>query len=387
MKNQAVTLLDEKPITIEPIAETGAAKWSYFSLVFSLFYFFNVIANFQHYSGTGLAGVFAVYVTFILLFLQATRLKGKAVVYPIVAIILLSAVGASLNPGTNALYGYAAFFSGYYFARKQATLLLALSLIAQFSSALLLDIFSPYYLGPSIACSLSLLVYGIFSRKEYFHLCTQLKKNEQIEQLAAIAERERIARDMHDLLGHSLSSLALKSELAGKLLDKNKVDMAKKEIAEVSQIARETLSEVRFAVTGLTHRGLSGSLKNLTRELTNMNFETSLNLKVNALPAIVESALILISKEWITNILRHSQADNVTITVNSDEESVKLTIRDNGENCIINAGNGINGMQSRVEELIGTLEINTENGVCLDVVIPLSSNAIVAVTDKEVISA
>jgi len=386
MTEHALKVIDEQSFAIDPIANTGAAKWSYFSLTFSLFYFFHIIAKFDQYTNTQLISVFVIYICFIALFFQTIRSTGKAVLKPIIAIVILSAVGAAINPGTNALFGYAAFFSGYYFLRKYALLLLLLNLIAQISSALILDLLNPYYLGPSIACSFSLFVYGIFSQKEYIHTCLQQKKNQQIEQLAAIAERERIARDMHDLLGHSLSSLALKSELAEKLANKQHFEAAKKEISEVANLARQTLSEVRLAVTGLKLQGLSGSLQKLTNELKNMKFDTQCYIDASNLPPMIESTLIILSKEWITNILRHSNGNSVAIAISADANSIKLNIGDNGKATTIKPGNGIDGMRSRVAELGGSLDIHNDDGVKLSVVIPLPTAVTINAENKDTIS-
>ena len=386
MTEHPLTLTDDKSFSIEPIAKTGAAKWSYFSLVFSMFYFFNILASFDRFTNNQLMIALVIYISFIILFIKAIRSTGKSVLWPIIAIILLSALGASINPGTNALFGYAAFFSGYYFLRKYAVMLLILNITAQISSALILDLFSPYFLGPSLACSLSLFVYGVFSQKEYIHVCLQEKKNQQIEQLAAIAERERIARDMHDLLGHSLSSLALKSELAEKLANKEQFDAAKKEMSEVAALARQTLSEVRFAVTGLKLKGLKGSLLKLTNELKNMKFDTQCYIDASNLPPMVESTLIMLSKEWITNILRHSKGDSVSIAVSVEANNVKLNIGDNGQIANMEAGNGIDGMRSRVNELGGTIMIKHEQGVKLEVVIPLPETFITSVKIEETVS-
>lgn len=385
MTAKPIASTNDQSFTIGPIAKTGAAKWSYFSLVFSAFYFFHLIADFDRYSNQQLVVALIIYTVFVVLFFQATRLSGKAVIWPIIAIIILSAVGASINPGTNALFGYAAFFSGYYFLRKYAVILLLSNLIAQIFAALILDLLSPYFLGPSLACSLSLFVYGIFSQKEYFHVCLQLKKNQQIEQLAAIAERERIARDMHDLLGHSLSSLALKSELAEKLADREQFDAAKQEISEVAELARQTLSEVRYAVTGLKQRGLSAALEKLNNQLKHMQFETQFYTDVTDLPPMIESTLIMLSKEWITNILRHSKGNRVAISVIATSNNVKLNIGDNGKITNIKPGNGIEGMRSRVAELQGTLDIKHNDGVKLEVNIPLPSVVEIKALEKEVI--
>lgn len=362
------------PFYIEPIIRTGAAKWSYFSLVFSAFYFFNLIASYDRYTSNELLISGGIYIVFILLYIQAIRTTANAAIKPIIAIILLSSFAASINPGANALFGYAAFFTGYYFLPNRAFLLLVCNLAGQFISAFAFDIFNIYYLGPSLACTLSLFVYGIFSQKEYLHARSQEKKNQQIEQLSTIAERERIARDMHDLLGHSLSSLALKSELAEKLADKHQFDAAKKEISEVAELARQTLTEVRYAVTGLKQKGLVGALDKLTKQLKHMNFDTQSNIQVGNLPAKVESTLIMLSKEWITNILRHSNGNQVSININTSTKDVNMTIIDNGQIAKFTEGNGIDGMRSRVAELNGFIDITHNQEVKLEVAIPLMSS-------------
>jgi two-component system sensor histidine kinase DesK len=367
-------MTDKKPETsffIEPIIRTGAAKWSYFSLVFSAFYFFNLIASYDRYNINELLISGGIYIVFILLYIQAIRTTANDAIKPIVAIILLSSCAAYINPGANALFGYAAFFTGYYFLPNRAFLLLTFNILGQLISAFAFDIVSIYYLGPSLACTLSLFVYGVFSQKEYLHIRAQEKKNQQIEQLSTIAERERIARDMHDLLGHSLSSLALKSELAEKLADKQQFDAAKKEISEVAELARQTLTEVRYAVTGLKQKGLVGVLDKLTKQLKHMNFDTQTNIQVGKLPAKVESTLIMLSKEWITNILRHSKGDQVSIIINSTSKSVNMTITDNGNITKFTAGNGIEGMRSRVAEFSGYIDITHTDGVKLKVIIPI----------------
>ena len=363
----------ETPFYIEPIGRTDAAKWSYFSLVFSAFYFFNLIASYDRYTSNELLIAAGIYIVFILLYIQAIRTTANATIKPILAIILLSSCAAYINPGANALFGYAAFFTGYYFLPNRAFLLLATNIAGQLISAFAFDMVSIYYLGPSLAVSLGLFVYGIFSQKEYLHRIIQEKTNQQIEQLSTIAERERIARDMHDLLGHSLSSLALKSELAEKLADKQQFDAAKKEMVEVAALARQTLAEVRYAVTGLKQKGLVGTIERLTNDLKQMNFETTSNIQVGELSAKVESTLIMLSKEWITNILRHSKGDRVSITINSASKDVNMTITDNGNITKFIAGNGIDGMRSRVAELDGFITITHTDGVKLEVTLPFIS--------------
>ncbi|MUH72932.1 sensor histidine kinase [Psychrosphaera haliotis] len=347
-----------KSFIIPPIANTAVAKWSYFSLIFSVFYFFNVIANFEAYSVANLAVIAFIYLTFIALFILITRAnEGKAALL-ILLVILLSGMGAYFTPGTSALFGYAAFFSGFYFSKSQGLILFLANIVTQFLAAYIFNYWSPFFLGPTLVISSSLFVYGVFSQKEFVFNAEQDEKNQQIEQISTIAERERIARDMHDLLGHTLSSLALKSELSQKLMEKKQFEMAAQEIGEVASLARSCLSEVRHAVSGLKQTGLSAKIISLGKELDAMNFNVTTDIQYKKLDAKTESALIMIFKEATTNILKHSNGNEVHFAIKQTDDDLKVTISDNGTVSNIKIGNGLQGIKSRVEELDGTFYCN-----------------------------
>lgn len=354
----------------QPIAKGDTAKWSYISLIYTLFYLFPLVMNLDEYKQTDLALAAVIYVLFILLFFQVVRNIGRKAALPTAGIVLLSAIGAGVYPGTNILFGYAGFFSGYYFNAKQSVLFLMANIAAQLTTAVSFNLVTPYFLGPSLAVTISLYIYGAFSRKEVIHQHNKEQQSEQIEQLAAIAERERIARDMHDLLGHSLSSLALKSELAQKLMSKGQMEKASQEIGEVADLSRKTLAEVREAVTGLKKRSLQAGLSDLIEELRNLGFSTQFSQSLPRVNAKVESALLMLCKEWVTNILRHSNGDTVNIALSHTNKAITLLIKDNGQTKNIVAGNGIIGMRSRVDELDGSLSINQTGGVELHISLP-----------------
>src|SRR5690606_21535545 len=130
---------------------------------------------------------------------------------------------------------------------------------------------------------------------------------------AVIAERERIARDLHDILGHTLSSIALKAELAEKLLILDKRDEAKQHVSELHQIARNTLSLVRQTVSGYKHRGLSGEVMELCDKLRQNGFVVELTGEIPQLTPRAETALILALTELTTNVLRHSNGNHCQI--------------------------------------------------------------------------
>src|SRR5690606_29364533 len=109
------------------------------------------------------------------------------------------------------------------------------------------NLMETHYLIPGIVPMIGLTFFGIIYRDAMIYAEKERKSQAQLEQLAKVAERERIARDLHDVLGHTLSSIALKSQLAEKLGNINDMDGALKEIKEVSQIASTALFDVRQA--------------------------------------------------------------------------------------------------------------------------------------------
>ncbi len=353
-----------------PLGKGPTAKWSYISLLFSSFFFLPLIVGSSPLNDLNLAAVLLIYLCFIGAFFWALFTVGNKTALPIVGIITICAAGSYIYVGTNALFGYGAFLSSYYFKLKSAFGFLMGNLASQIIAAYAFDLLHIYFLGPSIAITVALFIYGHFSRNEALNGLNNKAQAQQMEQLAAIAERERIARDMHDLLGHSLSSLALKSELAEKLLQKGNTEQAQQEITEVAALSRTTLSEVRQAVTGLKLQSFRGGIEKLSEQLQRLGFRTEVNISTVKVDASLESTLLMLCKEWVTNILRHSNGNFVNISVEQTNNQIELEISDNGLAEPIKPGNGIQGMQSRVKELKGKFAVNVNEGVTMNVVIP-----------------
>jgi two-component system, NarL family, sensor histidine kinase DesK len=192
---------------------------------------------------------------------------------------------------------------------------------------------------------------------------------DQIEHLAKVAERERIARDLHDVLGHTLSVVVLKSELAGKLMGSD-TERARREIGEVEQIARKALSEVREAIRGYRAEGLFAEIARARRTLDAAGVSLDCQTEGVRLEPAEESVLSLVLREAITNILRHAGATRCRLEVAADDRSTVLRVEDNGRGAIEREGNGIRGMRERVEALGGRLEIDSRQGTHLTIAIP-----------------
>ena len=197
------------------------------------------------------------------------------------------------------------------------------------------------------------------------------KANEEIEQLAKVAERERIARDLHDVLGHTLSVITLKSELAGKLMERDP-QRAKKEIGEVEQISRQALTDVRDAIRGYRAKGLSAELAQAKATLETAGVTVQCDAATTVkLPAVQESVLSLAVREAVTNVVRHAQARTCRMRLEQQNGSCRLEIQDDGRGSANGEGNGLRGMRERVEMLGGTLHRNTDSGTTLTITLPL----------------
>jgi two-component system, NarL family, sensor histidine kinase DesK len=205
--------------------------------------------------------------------------------------------------------------------------------------------------------------------------CELRKANEEIENLAKVAERERIARDLHDVLGHTLSVITLKSELAGKLIDRDP-QRAGKEIREVEQISRQALTDVRDAIRGYRSKGLVAELAQAKTTLETAGLAVQCDAATTVkLPAMQESVLSLAVREAVTNVVRHSQARSCRMRLEQQNGSCRLEIHDDGCGSSNGEGNGLRGMRERVEMIGGTLNRSTEAGTTLIITLPLKQVA------------
>ena len=213
------------------------------------------------------------------------------------------------------------------------------------------------------------------------------KANEEIENLAKVAERERIARDLHDVLGHTLSVITLKSELAGKLIDRDP-HRAGQEIREVEQISRQALSDVRDAIRGYRSKGLVAELAQAKSTLETAGLMVHVDAATSMqLPPMQESVLSLSVREAVTNVVRHAQARTCRLRIEQQNGTCRLEVADDGQGFTSLEGNGLRGMRERVEMLGGTMERRNKSGTTLSVTLPIKEVSDVAlkvfVTDEE----
>jgi two-component system sensor histidine kinase DesK len=197
----------------------------------------------------------------------------------------------------------------------------------------------------------------------------------QNERLAKIAERERIARDLHDVLGHTLSLIALKSQLASKLADRDP-QRAVAEIRDVEQIARTSLDELRAAVAGYRAAGIASELAHARDVLSSAGLRVDCEAQedVRLAPA-QESVLALAIREAVTNVVRHARASAVRLLLAYAGDVCRFEIQDDGVGGSATEGLGLSGMRERVESHGGSLERTTGQGTRLVVTLPLAPGA------------
>ena len=185
--------------------------------------------------------------------------------------------------------------------------------------------------------------------------------HDEVRRLAATAERERIGRDLHDLLGHTLSLITLKLELARKLSGRDPA-ASLRELEEAERVARHALAEVRSAVTGIRSTDLAAELASARLLLESTQVHLEYAAPPDELPSDVERGLALVLREAVTNIARHAQATHAKIEFVREPRTVQLRIDDDGRGGIGADGNGLGGMRDRVRALDGTLSIDSPRG-------------------------
>jgi two-component system, NarL family, sensor histidine kinase DesK len=308
---------------------------------------------------------------FLLLYFGLFALENPSIFVHIGGMMLLGMLFLPINSGACTFFIYAAAMLPFC-VQSQKSSFIGLLLVGAIGAAecLLLNINKWALFYASIFPVIIGAGNTFFAERNRMN--RQLRKaHEEVEHLAKVAERERIARDLHDVLGHTLSVITLKSELAGKLIDRDP-QRAGKEIREVEEISRQALSEVRDAIRGYRAQGLVAELAHAkaTLETAGVSVHCDASTSVQ-LPAMQESVLSLAVREGVTNVVRHAQAANCRLRLEQNNGTCRLEIADDGQGFVSLEGNGLRGMRERVEMLGGTLERNNKSGTMLVITLPL----------------
>lgn len=302
---------------------------------------------------------------------------GRAALPGIVVLGLMGAVLPAVNSGATTFLVYAAAAAGRKLEPRPAVAVLAVlvgaavvgAVVSSIPWPIVVAVYTPAVLLTPLIGAVS-VVDGVRARAN-----TRLHRaHDEIERLAAIAERERIARDLHDLLGHTLSVIVLKSELASKLADHDAVRAAA-EIRDVESISRRALGEVREAVVRYRQRGLAAELDGARAAFDAAAVKLRVALPDVPPPPRVEGMLAMVVREALTNVLRHARATRCDVQVVRDGDTWVLEVRDDGHGRLGPIGNGLTGVRERVEALGGKVDVQGGSGVRLRVRLPAGASA------------
>jgi two-component system sensor histidine kinase DesK len=307
---------------------------------------------------------------FVLLYFNCFWLTGWASVAAALLMCAFGMIWAPHNPGSSVFIVFSAASCATLQPVKRAYQCMGLILLLVVIEVLTLQL-TPDFWIPALVISFAIGLTTIMQTALRRSQQNLIRSQEEVAHLATIAERERISRDLHDLLGHTLSLITIKAELAGKLLGRDQ-QACGQEIADIEKTAREALSEVRSAVTGYRKVGFTHELASAAACLSAANILLVTHIDQITLPPACENMLTLSLREAVTNVVRHSRATQCDISLNSKDNWIVMNINDNGstQTSTTQPGNGLTGMKERIAALGGQLILNISQGWSLQIRLP-----------------
>ena len=328
------------------------------------------------YSPTFKAAGTGALLLFLVLYFRGFWVRGRQLLW---IAITIAAIGALFMPkivSASVFFVYAAAFFGDGFKRTFGLRAMAVMLAILVAESMLFSVPIFGWLPAAIFAPLIFFLNSHFADVRRRNARLRLAQ-EEVERLARLEERERIARDLHDLLGHTLSVITLKSQLASKVAGTDP-ERAQREMEEVETISREATNEIRQTVRGYRFQQLGAELAKARVALEVANIELHADTGPFDLPAEHESVLALSLREGVTNVVKHSKARTCWIDFSTQAGDVKgargfrLVIEDDGRGLRYDRhtatkgkhsfGSGLEGMKERLAPIGGHLQISARAG-------------------------
>ncbi|USQ94136.1 sensor histidine kinase [Caulobacter sp. RL271] len=353
-----------------PLADgLNRRRWSLIFLSYLPFYF---IAWLFRRPGTleivaSVAGMAA----FVGLFYWIWVRRGRPTLWHVLAIFCIGVALSRFNVGWSVYTIYAMSFAARLPSRR-------LAVRTMVGMELLLLAMGPLFLNYNWPVWASGVLFGGITGFAGLMQADVERKNqelavahEEVRALATMAERERISRDLHDLLGHTLTLVAVKAELAAKLVSRDAA-AAEREMQSVAAAAREALSEVRTAVVGMKGASLTTELERARTALAAANIQAEISsAEIQGHPG-QEAVLAMALREAVTNVIRHAGATRCQIRVAPSPVALTLSIVDDGRGGSLVEGSGLKGMRTRLSAIGGDLDVvSDESGTRLVAIAPV----------------
>ncbi len=354
-------------------------RWA--GLLYSAYFFFTPAYR-QSFAVWMKFAVF--YAAFLILYFLVGELAGRRQTVAFALFFLIVFLYYPLNQDAWVILVYPFAVLCLFVARLRT---LFLVLIAMMAAAVVetRTLGHPFGIAESVLLYCVIFGFGNFAFAQQVRTNGLLERaNSEIERLTQEAERERIARDLHDLLGHTLTVIAVKLDLARRLLSHNpdrdsdrEIARARNEIAEAEQTARSALTEVREVVSGYRAQGLDAEIVRARRSLLSADVKLETALAPVNLSSSQANVFCLALREAVTNIVRHAHATVCHVALLEKGRTIYLTIEDNGLGGQIREGNGLRGMRERLQSMAGTMEVtgSARGGTCLELTLPLESES------------
>jgi two-component system sensor histidine kinase DesK len=188
---------------------------------------------------------------------------------------------------------------------------------------------------------------------------------QELARAAVDEERLRFARDLHDLLGHTLSVMVLKAQVTRKLATRDP-ELAAEQAADIERVGRQALTEVRQSVSGYRGRGIDRELYQARTALTDAGFTVTVQRDSLPLPAVPDALLGWVIREGVTNVIRHSGGRQCEIGIRHGDGHAAVEIRDDGNGRpavkLPSGGHGLGGLRERISAAGGKLEAGSRRG-------------------------
>ncbi len=312
---------------------------------------------------------------FLSLYFRAYWVDGTERLAFCVALALLGVVLTPINAGAAIFFVYAASFVG-----EVRTGVPAVLWIGGITATGVVTAWWAHWFHPALVSGVAVFApligflnvhYAMTRRRDGSLALAQA----EIARLAADAERHRIAADVHDVLGQSLSLIVLKAELASKLLSRDG-QAAAAEVADIEQTSRQALAEVRRVVTGIRAASLATEWDRARSVLSTAGVyvtrqpETIDPAVLSGVAPQAEHALAMAVREAVTNVIRHARATTCRLVLTPESSVIRCEVADNGVGGVVEEGNGLRGMRARLLEVRGAFTCESGSGTRLTFSVP-----------------
>ncbi len=345
-------------------------RWSLLFLSYLPVYF--VAWFFRKPGPVEIVASFAGLAVFVVLFVLIWRRKGRPALWQVLAVFGVGMALSPFNTGWCVYTIYSMSFAARLSPRRTAVRTMAILEVVLLIVGLALyrhvwPIWASGVLFGGLTGFGALMQADVERKNEALAIA-----HEEVRGLATMAERERISRDLHDLLGHTLTLVAVKAELAARLVSRD-AEAAEREMQAVATAAREALAEVRTAVVGMKGASLTTELERARHALASASVEADVQAQIADGYPGQEAVLAMALREAVTNVIRHASASRCEIRVETRKDELVLSVADNGKGGRLVEGSGLKGMRARLAAIGGALQVKSDkDGARLVATAPLA---------------